>query len=173
MSLREGRDALTENEGVAIPPPRLRVLVAGTADLNRFLSTGRAQTEYLRDLLAGVDRPLEKMDTILDFGCGCGRMTRWWSELSGPEIHGCDYNPKLVAWCEANLAFVRARETGLEPPLSYPDSSFDLLCVYSVFTHLSTALATRWMADLHRLSKSRGLLWFTGSRQQLSRSAAA
>jgi SAM-dependent methyltransferase len=161
LSLREGRDRRTEDGGFAIPPPRLRVLVAGTADVNWFLSTGKAQTDYLRDLLAGVGRPLDEMDTILDFGCGCGRMTRWWSDLSGPQIYGCDYNRNLVDWCDSNLAFVQARTTGLEPPLPYQDCSFDFLCVYSVFTHLSTALASRWMADLRRLIRPGGLLWFT------------
>ncbi len=161
LSLREGDDRRPDDNGLAVPPPRLRVLVAGTADLDWFLSSGRAQADFLRDLLARVGRPLDEMDAILDFGCGCGRMTRWWSDLSGPQIYGCDYNRDLAKWCDANLDFVHACATGLQPPLPYPDDSFDFLYAFSVFTHLSTELAVQWMADLRRIVKPGGLLWFT------------
>lgn len=161
LSFRPGRDRRTEHGGLPVPPPRLRVLVAGTADLDWFLSSGRAQTDYLRDLLTKVRRPLHEMDGILDFGCGCGRMMRWWSDLSGPQIHGCDYNRDLGNWCAANLKFVHMRMTNLQPPLPYPDGSFDFVYAFSVFTHLSTELAGRWMANLRRLVKPGGLVWFT------------
>ena len=161
LSLRGGRDQRTEDNGLAVPPPRLRVLVAGTADLDWFLSSGRIQANYLHNLLTGVACPIHEMDAILDFGCGCGRMTRWWSDLSGPQIHGCDYNRDLVDWCDVNLSFVRARANNLQPPLPYVDGSFDFLYAYSVFTHLSTELVHQWMADFKRLVKPGGLVWFT------------
>src|ERR1700730_8203364 len=70
-------DRQPELGGVPVPPPRLRVLGAGTTDLDLFINTGNAQAKYIRDLLAGVGRPLDEMDAILDFGCGCGRIARW------------------------------------------------------------------------------------------------
>jgi SAM-dependent methyltransferase len=101
------------------------------------------------------------MSTILDFGCGCGRMARWWSDLPQLAIHGCDYNKELVNWCQENLPFVQARVTDLDPPLPYSDGSFDLVYAFSVFTHLSIELANRWVAELERIVKPGGLLWFT------------
>jgi SAM-dependent methyltransferase len=159
---RHVEDDRGEVDGVAIPPAALRVLVNGIPDLDWFLASGKAQTGYLRDLLVEVDRPLDQMEAILEFGCGCGRMTRWWGAQSpGPQVHGCDYNSELVDWCQENLPFVRATTNDLQPPLPYPDNSFDLVYAFSVFTHLSVELAHGWLAELRRVAKPGGLIWFT------------
>jgi SAM-dependent methyltransferase len=160
-SLRAGRDRRSDVNGLALPSPRLRVLVAGTPELDRFLDSGEAQAGYLRDLLDGVGDPLHEMDAILDFGCGCGRIARWFADLSHARLHGCDYNAELVGWCDSHLPFMNARTTGLEPPLPYQDGAFDFLYAFSVFTHLSVELATSWMAELNRVVRPGGLMWFT------------
>jgi SAM-dependent methyltransferase len=160
-SLRGDRDRRSDAGGLAPPPARLRVLVAGTADIDLFLSSGAAQAAYLRELLASVGHPLEEMDAVLDFGCGCGRIARWFSDVSRPQLNGCDYNPELVDWCNANLGFISVRKTELEPPLPYADRAFDFVYAFSVFTHLSVELAGRWMAELGRVVKPGGLVWFT------------
>jgi SAM-dependent methyltransferase len=149
------------NGSLAIPSARLRVLVAGTATVDCFLTSGRVQAEYLRELLAGVGKPIEETDAILDFGCGCGRISRWFSDLAGPQLSGCDYNRELVTWCQAHLRFMDTQATRLHPPLPYPDNSFDFVYAYSVFTHLSVELAARWMSELRRIVKPGGLMWFT------------
>jgi SAM-dependent methyltransferase len=150
-----------EVAGIPVPPARLRVLVAGVPERDWFLRSGQAQTNHLRDLLAGVGSPIGEMGAILDFGCGCGRMTRWWSDLSELQVHGCDYNRELVNWCQENLPFVQARVTDLEPPLPYPDGSFDFVYAFSVFTHLSIGLARKWIDELERIVTPGGLAWFT------------
>jgi SAM-dependent methyltransferase len=159
-SFKARPDRQSEVDGLPVPPPRLRVLV-GDPDLDWFLSSGQAQIGYLSDLLRGAGQPPENMHAILDFGCGCGRMTRWWSDLVGPEIHACDYNGELVEWCNSNLPFVCARTNELRPPLSYPDRTFDFVYAFSVFTHLTVELAREWIAELRRVLKPGGLLWFT------------
>jgi SAM-dependent methyltransferase len=160
-SMGGGGRRRSEPGGLALPSSRLRVLVVGTADVDWFLDTGKAQSDYLRDLLAGIGRPMDGMDAILDFGCGCGRIARWFADLSGPQINACDYNGELVTWCAENLSFVRARKTELYPPLRYPEGSFDFLYAFSVFTHLTVELAGRWLAELRRVVRPGGLMWFT------------
>lgn len=160
-SLRGDHEAPVQVDGLALPPAKLRVLVAGTADVSWFLESGRVQARHLRELLDRVGQPLQEMEEVLDFGCGCGRIARWFSSVDGPRISGCDYNGELLDWCEANLSFMRTRQTELEPPLPYPDDSFDFLYVFSVFTHLSVGLAERWMAELGRVVRPGGLIWFT------------
>jgi SAM-dependent methyltransferase len=56
---------------------------------------------------------------------------------------------------------MEARTTELQPPLPYPDGAFDFVYAFSVFTHLSVELADRWMAELRRVVKPGGLVWFT------------
>lgn len=160
-TLRAGRDRRAAAGGLAIPPPRLRVLVAGTADLDRFLDSGEAQAGYLRELVGRVGCPLAEMNAILDFGCGCGRIARWFSDLPRSRIDACDYNDELVGWCDENLDFVHARRTELAPPLPYPPASFDFAYAFSVFTHLSVELASDWLDELGRVVRPGGLMWFT------------
>jgi SAM-dependent methyltransferase len=160
-TLRAGPDPSRDERGVPIPPARLRVLVAGTAELDRFLRSGELQASYLSSLASDAGAPLESMDAILDFGCGCGRIARWFSTLERPQLHGCDYNRELVAWCETNLEFMSARATELAPPLPYADASFDFLSAFSVFTHLSVELAGSWIAEMRRVVRPGGLMWFT------------
>lgn len=101
------------------------------------------------------------MTAILDFGCGSGRLLRWWADVSGPQIHGCDYNRRLVSWCDAHPEFAEVRATELAPPLPYDDASFDFLYALSVFTHLTIDLSDRWFAEIARIVKPGGLFWFT------------
>jgi Methyltransferase domain len=134
--MRSGRDEHTELDGLPVPPPRLRVLVAGTPDQDWFLRGGKAQTDYLRELLAAHGRPMESFGSLLDFGWGCGRMLRWWRDLTG-EVHGCDYNVELVAWTRDHLPFAHTAVNELAPPLPYESERFDFLYALSIFTHLT------------------------------------
>jgi len=167
VSLLEGRDSEVEANGLPVPSPRLRVMVAGTADRTWFLETGRAHVTFLRTLLEDTERPIDEMDAILDFGCGCGRMLRWWSDLAGPDVHGCDYNQELVDWCAKHLGFARIRSNALSPPLPYENESFDLLYALSIFTHLTVELAERWLTEIHRVVRPGGLVWFTAHGKAL------
>src|SRR5207248_1863209 len=103
-------------DDLPLPPARLRVRVAGNADPAWFLEGGRRAEETLRGSLARVGLGLEDMSATLDFGCGCGRVTRWLAGLPG-EVRGSDFDGDAVAWCRKNLPFASFVHNGLEPPL--------------------------------------------------------
>jgi ubiquinone/menaquinone biosynthesis C-methylase UbiE len=107
------------------------------------------------------------MTSILDFGCGCGRMLRWWEDLPSGVLHGCDYNRELVDWSQRHLKFATVRGNELSPPLPYEDASFDLLYALSIFTHLTTDMAGRWLTEMHRVVRPGGLVWFTAHGKAL------
>jgi SAM-dependent methyltransferase len=136
-------------DGLPLPPPRLRVTVAGTADIGWFLESGRSAADSIR---AALPVPMESLDSLLDFGCGCGRVVRWWQALPG-EVHGTDYNAGLVAWCRPHLPFASFGVNGLEPPLTYGDDAFDLVYALSVLTHLPLETQERWLGELARVSR--------------------
>jgi SAM-dependent methyltransferase len=149
----------TGPDGLPLPPPRLRQLVSGrSADAEYFIRIGEAMNTSIRGAAARAGSPVEKMEAILDFGCGSGRVTRHWAGLQGPEIHGCDYNEELVSWCAANLPFLRVERNELEPPAQYEDGRFDLVYALSVLSHLSEPLGGRWVAEYRRLLRPGGLL---------------
>jgi SAM-dependent methyltransferase len=160
-TLRGGYSGVATDGALPVPPARLRVLVGGTPEADWFLRSGRAHADYLRMLVARVGRPLDGMESVLDLGCGCGRIARWFSDLRGPQLHGCDYNDELISWCRANLTFMKMSRNRLRPPLPYPDGAFDFIYVYSVFTHLSIELAAEWMTEIGRVVRPGGLIWFT------------
>ncbi len=147
--------------GLPIPPSRLIYLVAGTDDASWFLDSGGVAADCLREVLGKNGVELDRLGAILDFGCGVGRVLRHWQGLRGPELHGTDYNPDLIAWCERNLPFARFRLNGLDRGPGYPDGSFDLIYALSVFTHLSEPLQAYWMGEMARLLRPGGHLFFT------------
>jgi SAM-dependent methyltransferase len=160
-SMRGSRDGEVDAGGLPVPPPRLRVEVAGTPGLEWFLDSGRQQAGIIRSAGERNGAPLESTRSLLDFGCGCGRVLRHWAGLEGPAIHGSDYNERLVGWCAANLSFVTASVNALAPPLRYEDAQFDFLYAISVFTHLPHDLERAWIDELSRITAPGGLLLLT------------
>jgi SAM-dependent methyltransferase len=138
-----------------VPPPELIVRVAGTPDVDWFLRSGRLGFESIRRHV-----PIDELESVLDFGCGCGRVTRYWLG-AGPHVAGSDLNEDAVEWCRRNLPFARFELNGLAPPLAFDDGSFDLAYGLSVFTHLPEELQVGWLHELHRVLRPGGRLLLT------------
>ena len=152
------RRAATADDGLPVPPPGLIVRVAGTADPAWFLESGRRAADSVRAALERTGTPIGALGSILDFGCGCGRVTRRWADLNGTAVHGSDANERAVEWCRWNLPFARFDANGLAPPLAYEDATFDLVYALSVFTHLPEELQLAWVGELRRVLRPGGLL---------------
>lgn len=153
VSLRHGRPAAVD--GVPLPPRRLMVRVAGTADADWFLRSGRAAYDAI-----AAHVPLDELSSVLDFGCGCARVTRYWTAFAG-SVSGSDVSRKAVEWCRTNLPFARFEANALAPPLVFDDASFDLVYALSVFTHLTDELQVGWRDELRRVLRPGGLLLVT------------
>lgn len=144
-----------------LPPAAMRVAVVGHADPEPFLEQGRRHNEIVRAAIARAGGELGAGTRVLEWGCGCGRVTRWWADLPEAEVHGCDYNPKLLGWVDRHLPFVEGRANDLRPPLPYPAAQFDVAYAISIFTHLTDDLAQAWMAEIRRILRPGGLFFFT------------
>jgi SAM-dependent methyltransferase len=150
----------TAADGLPVPPAHLIVRVAGTADAAWFLESGRLAAESIRDVLDRAGASIEAMDSILDFGCGCGRVIRNWARLDS-RIAGSDLSGGAIDWCRSNLFFARFQTNGLSPPLAFADASFELAYALSVFTHLPEAIQHEWMDELHRVARPGGFVVLT------------
>lgn len=131
------------------------VRVAGTADADWFLRSGRAAYDAIAAHVA-----IDELQSVLDFGCGCGRVTRYWGDFSGA-VSGSDVSAKAVEWCRPNLPFARFEQNALAPPLVFDDESFDLVYALSVFTHLTAELQLAWRDELRRVLRPGGRLLLT------------
>jgi 2-polyprenyl-3-methyl-5-hydroxy-6-metoxy-1,4-benzoquinol methylase len=154
--------------GVALPPSPLRVRVTGTADIFSFLDGGEKAAATVRNLLSRQGVEVAGLGSILDFGCGCGRVLRHWRGLKRTAVHGCDTNADLVRWCQAHLADAEVRVNAREPPLEYGTGQFDVIYAFSVFTHLPAAAQQAWLAEFRRILRPSGHLIFSshGSHYQ-------
>jgi SAM-dependent methyltransferase len=149
-------------DGLPLPPARLRTSVGPLhADAEFFLASGRHNAELLRELLREEGSSIEQCEALLDWGCGCGRVLRHWSQLEGVEIAGCDIDATMVAWCRENLPFADVQLNELAPPLSYDDGSFGLVYAFSVMTHLSEDLQRAWVNDVQRVLRPGGYFVFS------------
>lgn len=147
-----------------VPPEELRWRAAGTRDAEAFLASGAAIVEFLdRQALAAERKSLSDFSTILDFGCGCGRLMRALRPAADQwaTVHGTDIDADAIGWCKQNIADATFAINADQPPLSYPDKSIDLVFAVSVFSHFDADQQFRWLAELQRIVKPAGYLLIT------------
>jgi len=152
-----------------LPPARLRFRVHGDLDALSFLETGRQCGRDIRDALAGIGRDLSSCDQVLDFGCGCGRTLLWLRDTArSTRVYGTDIDADAIAWCQRRIGFANFVVNNASPPLVFPDESFDLVYVISVFTHLDEQHQFEWLNELRRVTRRGGnvLVTVRGSFQQ-------
>jgi SAM-dependent methyltransferase len=142
-------------DGLPVPPRRLMVRVAMTGDAEWFLRSGRAAYDAI-----AAHVPVDELGAVLDFGCGCGRVTRYWRDFDGA-IVGSDLSEAAIDWCREHLPFADFEVNTLEPPFGFDDESFDLVYALSVFTHLTAELQIAWRDELVRVLRPGGLLLLT------------
>jgi SAM-dependent methyltransferase len=146
-------------DGLPLPPARLIHAVAGTKDPAWFWQGGQLGAKALTDILARRGLTLATHTSILDFGCGCGRVIRHLAPLApAAQLRGTDYNPALIRWCRRALPVAEFSVNDLAPPLRHADGAFDLIYAFSVFTHLTEPLQHAWIAELRRILRPGGLL---------------
>jgi SAM-dependent methyltransferase len=146
-------------DGLPMPPAELMVAVAGTADQVGFSQVGAEHAGRFRTLAERHGKGLGGAQTVLDFGCGCGRIARWLGPEvieGGGQFLGSDLNPRLLSWCAQNLPG-RYFTNGLQPPLDLADGAVDLVYAYSVLTHLTEKVARAWLAEMARVVRPGGL----------------
>lgn len=153
LSAPEGAGA--DSAGRPLPNRFLRLRAIGTADADQFLISGRQSVEYFEALLNRDGSGFAEAGAVLDFGCGCGRLSRHLPDFTTAAIHGRDINARAARWCAAHLAG-DFRACGLTPPLDLPDSGIDIGFALSVLTHLDASVQRAWLAEWARVLRPGG-----------------
>lgn len=101
--------------------------------------------------------------TILDFGCGYGRILRLMYYYSSPaRIWGLDPWEKSIELCRADAVLGQLAVSDYLPTaIPVGDVIFDFIYSFSVFTHLSERAATLALATLRRYAARDALFVIT------------
>lgn len=97
--------------------------------------------------------------SILDFGCGYGRILRMMYYYTDPDcIWGIDAWEKSLATCRDSGILGHLAQSDRQPErLPSPDATFDVAFAFSVFTHLEPSTATQCLSAVRRAMKPGGL----------------
>jgi SAM-dependent methyltransferase len=150
-----------------LPPAELRGWV-GPRDDERYENPTRAPVY--------PDVPLELYESVLDFGCGCGRVARQLilQDPAPRRYVGLDLHPKMISWCAQNLqpaapAFTFLHHDVSDPlvnpgagkpetlPLPVPDASVTLFEALSVFTHILERDIRFYFGEMARVLRADGI----------------
>lgn len=140
-----------------IVPSSLMKRVTGLESPDFFRANGM---KSFSDFMFAVRRyrELNTIRRMLDWGCGCGRVTAQFL-LDGAisAVHGCDIDPEAIMWCSENLKPATFLHIDPWPPTPYNDATFDLVIGYSVFTHLERQAQKAWLEEIKRITAPGGL----------------
>ena len=155
---------LLPSDDLPFPPGPNQERISGqqAIDDQWFYFAGGTFVHKLSSILAQYfSMDIAKTDSILDWGCGCGRLTRHLSKYTEAAICGVDIDSYNVKWCSENIP--RATFSLVDPwkPLPFEDASFDFIIGHSVFTHLTEEAQFFWLDELCRVLKPGGALLVT------------
>lgn len=148
-------------DGLPMPTPKLMHIVCGRYNLEGLYVNGKLGAGCIRGILEKNGLNFGKFSSVLDFGCGCGRIIRFWHDEKNVKLYGTDYNKALISWCQESLRFARFSVNQLDKRMDYPDEQFDFIYAISVFTHLSEPLQRFWMDELKRILRPGGYMYIT------------
>jgi SAM-dependent methyltransferase len=142
----------------ALPPSALRART-GSPGFEAFIEGGRRHANELHAALNHLGRRPEEFSSVLDYGCGSGRvlvpfMGAWPGTA---EFAGSDVDAEAVAWARGHHPRARWEVNRSQPPLAFADESFDLVYSVSIFTHFDEGLQLGWLEEVCRVLRPGGL----------------
>ena len=151
------RSALLGRYLPGLPDPEVQIRFTGSAGLQTLREAANFYV-VTRDAF-GPPTPGAR---ALDFGCGWGRITRFFIKDFAPgHLVGIDPLPEAVDLARATNRWAEFRQSALLPPVDLPTASLDLIFAFSVFSHLTEEVHLRWLDEFGRLLRPGGRLVVT------------
>ena len=105
---------------------------------------------------------LKENDTILDIGCGTGRLGYAMRKEHTGKYIGTDILQDMLDYARDRIGRSDWRYLlSSAPPIPLADASVDIICLFSVFTHLLDEDVFRYLIEIRRLLKPDGFAVFS------------
>ena len=144
-----------------LPDEQLQSQTIGSSG-DKALSEAFLAYTLFKQLYESHVGPIGKCQRILDFGCGWGRILRFFlKDLDAQKLWGIDPSEERIQACQATNRWCQFQKSSLFPPSDLHGESCDLIYGYSVFSHLAERTQQLWLTEFHRLLRPGGLLVMT------------
>lgn len=149
-----------------MPPAQLQERFVGSSGDASLRAAWRTYQLWL-EIAARNGRPVTRASYVLDFGCGWGRTLRFFlRDVPARQLYGVDVLPEALEACRATNPWCQFQQVPSFPPTDLPSERFDLIYLYSVFSHLSEEAHQRWLDEFHRILKPGGIVIATTWHRQ-------
>ena len=144
-----------------VPEPALQAMYNGASG-----PTLAAQSvcfyRKLKEMQAEYGSKDISQSSVLDFGCGWGRLTRMLAkDLEPGLLHGCDPAESILEVSRRSGVPAKLELSEFLPESLPFEEKFDLVFSFSVFTHISEKAATRSLEAIHGSLNEGGLFVLT------------
>jgi SAM-dependent methyltransferase len=140
-----------------LPPDSVQLAFNGSAG-EPNLRSGFAIYQQIKAAINAWGPPFTPESPILDFGCGWGRVVRFFAkDVRAENLFGVDIAAMGIDTCNSTI-LGNFRLISRYPPVDFPDGSFDIIYAWSVFSHLPEALHIEWLNEFSRLVRPSGLV---------------
>ena len=162
--------------GVVLPAKHLRSCGRKFRDDEHFLASAQAEAERL------VERSgLTASSRVLDVGCGVGRLAIGVIGRIGAirAYRGVDIDKEAIRWCQCHITLEhpafqffhvnvkhprynpRGKEIDTRLVLPFNDGEFDVVYLYSVFSHMLPRGIRAYLTEFQRLLSPSGKVFLT------------
>ncbi|MFZ0520497.1 MAG: class I SAM-dependent methyltransferase [Candidatus Acidiferrales bacterium] len=103
--------------------------------------------------------PIGSCRAVLDFGCGWGRIIRFFlKDVEAERLSGVDHSADAVRFCRETNQWCKVTLIEPNPPTPLAAGSFGLIYLFSVFSHLPEEMHLALLREFHRLLEPGGML---------------